>query len=381
MIAGIFGPASLLEECVDAREWLDIEWGTDDTRSALSRLTTGKRIDVLLVKGTMDFLVHDVLQEANRLGIAIWAFAEDTAANSWISQLDGVRRIATLDEAKPQILPVSPRSAPDPPTESNVRVTNSEAPGIIAVWGTVGAPGISTVAISLAAVAALHGQRVLLCDADSRGASLSIGLGVVDDVPGFAAACRLAGRDELSPQEIERLAIAVEKPRLRFDLLSGLPRASRWPEIAPPKSARVLTLLRDMYDCVIVDVGFGIEENEWVDGAPQRDGAARMVLREADVVVAVGSCSAVGISRLIRGLDELSEVCDNPLIVLNNATRVSGREARDAISRFTSHDVAATVFRDNRSGLEDALTRAEGSMRDVYRAVIQPRQPEFARGR
>jgi hypothetical protein len=153
-----------------------------------------------------------------------------------------------------------------------------------------------------------------------------------------------------------------------FSVLTGLPRSSRWSEIAPAKSIAVLDALVEMFDVVIVDVGSSIEENEWVDNAPQRDGAAREIIRRADVVVTVGNADAVGIARLIRGLDELRELCEQPLVVLNRAGRSSASEARTAIERFTSHSVVATVARDGRGWLDDALSKAS-SFSSVWGAV------------
>jgi MinD superfamily P-loop ATPase len=110
------------------------------------------------------------------------------------------------------------------------------------------------------------------------------------------------------------------------------------------------------------------EENEWIDNAPQRDGAAREILRRADIALAVGTPDTLGIARLIRGLDDLREIRDDPLVVLNQTTRSTATEARSAMERFTSHTVSASVQRDGRRGIEDALARAN-TFAPVWSAV------------
>jgi MinD-like ATPase involved in chromosome partitioning or flagellar assembly len=151
-------------------------------------------------------------------------------------------------------------------------------------------------------------------------------------------------------------------------VLTGLPRSSRWSEIEPAKSIAVLDHLNSQFDVIVVDVGSSIEENEWIDNAPQRDGAARAILRRADVALAVGTPDTLGIARLIRGLDDFRSIRDDPLVVLNQTTRSMAAEARSAVERFTSHSVSASVQRDGRRGIEDSVARAN-SFAPVWSAV------------
>jgi MinD-like ATPase involved in chromosome partitioning or flagellar assembly len=180
----------------------------------------------------------------------------------------------------------------------------------------------------------------------------------LDETPGFAAACRLAGRNELTGSEIERITNIVEHDGVRFSVLTGLPRSSRWAEVGSEKVRLVLDLVRDIYDVVIVDVGFGVEDNEWIDDAPQRDGAAREILRLADSVIAVGTADPVGVSRIIRGLDEIRDLCKPPILILNRVAAGSGADAADAIHRFSNHLVRTVIPADGRKGIDEAFGRA-----------------------
>lgn len=378
MRIGIFGSRSLVAHCESASNWANVQWGSDDSHSVIAKLRSGKSIDALVVEGSLEFLNKDVLAAARDCEIPVWALSEGSRTTEWIEGFAGVRRIVELDDIRPaasDFVEQTLRHDERDVQREHVVSDESAVSRVIAVWGVVGAPGASTTAISLAALAAQRGLSVVLCDADTRGSSLAIGLGLVDEVPGFAAACRLAGRGELTAVEIERLVERVSKGSVAFDLLSGLPRASRWAEIAPAKSQAVISLVREMYDLVVIDVGFGIEENEWIDAAPQRDGAAMAIIHGADIVVAVGACDAVGIARFIRGLDELASICSNPVVVLNRATRLSGKEARDALERFTSHRVATTILRDGRGGLDDAMSRAASSFGPLWSAIESRVEP------
>ena len=71
---------------------------------------------------------------------------------------------------------------------------------IVAVWGTGGAPGRSTLALNLANCAAAEGMRVCLVDADTYDPSLSPLLGLLDDYSGIAQLCHFAERGQLDTQ-------------------------------------------------------------------------------------------------------------------------------------------------------------------------------------
>src|SRR5262249_54584000 len=69
--------------------------------------------------------------------------------------------------------------------------TSTSAGRTIAVWGPAGAPGRTTVAVSLAAALARRGLRTTLVDADPYGGSVAQHLGVLDEVSGLLSAARL----------------------------------------------------------------------------------------------------------------------------------------------------------------------------------------------
>jgi hypothetical protein len=110
-------------------------------------------------------------------------------------------------------LPSVPVSAPDAGVGTG---------RLVAVWGPTGAPGRTTVALGVASEIAALGRSALLVDGDVYGGVLAQVLGVLDEAPGLAAACRLANSGQLDLPQLAQLARAIA-PSLR--LLSGISRS------------------------------------------------------------------------------------------------------------------------------------------------------------
>lgn len=203
---------------------------------------------------------------------------------------------------------------------------------VVAVWGPAGAPGRSTVALSLAAATAARGVSTTLVDADTSGGSLGQMLAVLDDVSGLVAACRAVNNGR--SHEVRDHLLGID-PSL--NLLTGLPRADMWPQVRPRAFEGVLDELRGGAELVVVDIGSSIEP---ASGAgPSRDQTAVQVLELADLVVAVGRPDPVGLSRLVRGLHDLSALVPGvvPVVVVNQMRSSLGwpeREVRATIRRL-----------------------------------------------
>lgn len=218
------------------------------------------------------------------------------------------------------------------------------APGrVIAVWGPTGAPGRSTVALNLAAELAA-GAPILLADADTYGSTLAQALGLLDEAPGMAAACRAADQGTLDLPTLARFAPEVT-PGLR--ILTGIPRAHRWTELRAASVAHVLDLSRRLATHVVVDCGFSIEDDEELSYdtlAPRRNASTLTALEAADELVVVGSGDPIGLQRLVRAVQDLSAVPSPSARVVVNKVRASAVGARperriaEALSRFAGMD-------------------------------------------
>lgn len=207
---------------------------------------------------------------------------------------------------------------------------------VVAVWGPTGAPGRTTIATSLSAELAGRGAEVLLIDADTYGGCVAQALGLLDEAPGIAAACRGADQGTLDVPALARLSPFVTDG---LRVLTGLPKAQRWPEVRGGALERVLELSRSLVPVVVVDCGFCLENDEELSydtAAPRRNEATLTTLANADLVVVVSGADPIALQRLVRGLQELGSVpSPEPLVVVNrvrSAAVGSGPQARIAES-------------------------------------------------
>jgi len=236
-------------------------------------------------------------------------------------------------------------------------VTASSAPRgqVIAVWGPSGAPGRTTLAIGIASELAALGHRVVLADVDTHGASVAPTLGLLDEAPGFAAACRLAGSDTLTGEELERVSETYVGAS-SFRVLTGIGAPRRWPELSAERVAGVIARCREWVDYTVIDTASSLENDEEISSdlfAPRRNGATVAALREADRVVAVGSADPVGMSRFLRAHVELLEASGTPRVdVVMNRVRASAiglgpaAQVRQTLARFGGIDDPVLVPHD-----------------------------------
>ena len=248
-------------------------------------------------------------------------------------------------------VPVPPGAGPpEPAGGSGKRGT------VIAVWGPTGGPGRTTLAVTLADEIARFGSSALLVDADVYGGTVAAVLGLLDESPGVAAACRQASAKQLDAAALAGLSWQLG-PRLR--VLTGVPLASRWPELRPSALSAVLAAARTLADYTVVDCGFCLETDEELSFdtvAPRRNGATLAALDDADVVLAVGSADPIGMQRLVRGLSDLrdAEIPGQVRVVLNRVRRgaVPGDPAVElgaALERFSGYVPAGLLPADYRA--------------------------------
>ena len=249
---------------------------------------------------------------------------------------------------------------------------------VIAVWGPAGAPGRTTLAINIAAEIAAAGHTVVLADVDTYSGSIAPSLGLLDEAPGFAAACRLSGSDTLTPVELERIAHRYNSPRGAFWVLTGIGRPSRWPELSAERVSGTITALRRWADYVVLDTGFSLESDEEISSdlfAPRRNAATLAALGIADRVVACGLADPVGMARFLRAWSDLTEVITTHRVhVVMNRVRSSAvgpapaAQVSSALRRFGGIDAAVLVPHDQ-AGV-DAAVLSGRTLRDAA-----PRSP------
>ena len=212
--------------------------------------------------------------------------------------------------------------------------------GILAVWGTSGAPGRSTVALNVASVLSRDRQVVLL-DADTAAPSVAHILGLPVDAPGLAALSRFAARGALGEDEVRRALVPVTDG---LSVLTGLAVPQRWNEVSPEALRSVLEVVSTVCDLVVVDVAAGSLDP--VPARPRhrggRDEVVSTVLRAAGSTLSVCRGDPVGINRLAlahQWWEELGAEAEPSVVVNGVSTHASGRRPSSAVS----HAVSAVV--------------------------------------
>ncbi|WP_051171944.1 hypothetical protein [Microbacterium indicum] len=272
-----------------------------------------READAVVVHATRSVLVPDVVAMCDRSGARIVALADR-----------GAERRAVASFGLPPALPLSADASE---VAARLRQADLAAPepeeprpdgGVTVVWGPHGAPGRTTLAIALAAARAREGSRVALVDADTHAPSVAQRLGLSDEAPGFASACRQTDYGVLDGPELTRLAAPLDVARHPVEVLTGINRPARWPELSARRVGAALGVARGWVDDVIVDVAAPLEADEEIVSdiaGPRRNAATLASLAAADRVVAVASADAVGIARFVRGVERVREVAPQAKIV------------------------------------------------------------------
>lgn len=249
---------------------------------------------------------------------------------------------------------------------------------LLAVWGPHGAPGRTSLAIEMSAALAAREGRVALIDADTYAPAIAVLLGLTDDGPGLAAACRRAELGSLDAPELSRLAVPLETNTGTVEVLAGLNRPSRWPELSAERLRATLLACRSWAAHTVIDVAPPLDADEELLSdlqVPRRNAATRTVLEEADQVFAVTSADPLGIARFVRAHAEArAHIGSTPMTVLVNRVRTGplGIDARGQIRRALDRFSGITDVQflpDDPRGLDAALLHS----RPV--ADVVPRAP------
>ena len=271
---------------------------------------------------------------------------------------------------KPERLPVIGRTGG---TENSTGAaaggqTPQQQGRIVTVWGTGSAPGRSTVAHTLALKLSRH-HRTVLVDADTVRASQAVYLGIHSDAPQLASFIRHA---ESLTADFTARTVSALNPRL--DVITGLTRAQRWPEIKPAGLKMTLDHLQNCYQAVIVDVSDRIDpDDDYADPHYDRHAATRVSLDAADSSVLVGAGDPMGL-KLFVDLLGTERARSAQTVAVINKTRAS------AVGRHPEKTIAHTLERF--TGLQDPVFLPWAGA-DMDRAVLagkalvedQPRHP------
>lgn len=334
--------------------------------------------DVMIVRAERAILSAALLAACDERGIRVIALAGNAQDRRHAASL-GLYEVVPLDAEWSEVESLLRGGVVVPLRIGDRRSSEPFHSGaVIAVWGPSGAPGRTTLAINIAAEIAAAGHTVVLCDVDTYSGSVAPSLGMLDEAPGFAAACRLAGSDSLTQSELERIAQRYNSPQGAFWVLTGIGRPSRWPELSTTRVTGTIEALRQWVDYVVLDTGFSLESDEEISSdlfAPRRNAATITALRAADQVVACGLADPVGMARFLRAWVDLAEVVTTGTVrVVMNRVRTSavgvnpGGQVRAALLRFGGIESPVLVPHDQLGA--DAAVLTGRTLRDAA-----PRSP------
>ncbi|GAB3605521.1 hypothetical protein GCM10027413_09300 [Conyzicola nivalis] len=307
--------------------------GADELGDALDLA----RPDAVIVWATPDYLSYGLLSQCDAHGVRVLAAVSNDQQRRYAN---GIGLYDLVDgEAEWQEFERLARGDDATPAAEQ----REERGTVIAVWGPAGSPGRTTLAVGIAAEIAAAGFSVVLCDVDTHSASIAPVLGLMDEAPGFAAACRLAGAESLTRAELERIGQRYEGGAAGFWVLTGIGQPSRWPELSGERVRATITECRRWVDYVVLDTASSLESDEEISTdtfAPRRNAATLAAIREADHVVAVASADPVGLSRFLRAHGDLADVA-----VTLSITVVANKVRASAIGLGASGQVAQTLSR------------------------------------
>lgn len=281
---------------------------------------------------------------------------------------------ATTHSAQPEVklgwpvtagTPSSPATSAFAPTSHREEIDAAGKPQIgkiIAVWGTHGAPGRSTLALALAAYLNEQGSTILV-DCDINAPAQVQLLGLPEDSSGLASAARLATHGEL---DSTRLVQTLLSAKADLQVLTGLGRSGRWRELPVASMNKVWEVCRHTAEYTVVDLSGGLEEERVEDFAmePDHDAVAAALLEQADLTLIVGAADPVGIRRLIQLLNSNRQAVGGRSQVVVNRVRSStaGADPNTAIgsvlARYTSASDIVYVPADYRL-FDKALMQAQ----------------------
>lgn len=285
----------------------------------------------LIVPASRHILTPELITACDRSGVRVLALG---GADSRLLARFGLAEALAPNAAGWQVLAALESHVPQNPRASAERPHR-----VTAVWGPHGSPGRSTVAALLAVELTRAGRRTALVDADTVAPSLALLLGLGEDTPGIAAACRRAELGGLDSAELTRLATTLDSSAGTLDVLPGINRPNRWPELSAGRLSRTLQACREWAEETVVDVAgaFDADEEATYDVVgPRRHAATTATLREADTIIAVASADPLGISRFVREHAELRRLtAPTPIVVVVNQLRPGplGIDARGQIRR------------------------------------------------
>ncbi len=290
-----------------------------------ARLETGRPYSAVLVDASLPAFDRDLVDRARRAGCAVLAVDDGVRRRDWVAlEVSGVLSepvergalLAMLRQHARSTSRLPGRSTTSEGIEAHGGGAGLDQPGtalgrLVAVTGQRGS-GCSTTAMAIAqGMGASLAPQVLLADLhlDATQALLHH---TGDVVPGVSELVEAHRSTSLGPEAVRDLTFSFDDRPYR--LLAGLRRHRDWAALRPRATEAAIASVRLAFRVVVADIAPDVEGEDECGSldVEERNHLARCVAAQAGVVVLTARASAVGVSSLVRIVDDIARLGVEP---------------------------------------------------------------------
>lgn len=288
---------------------------------AISSQLPNVQVIMMSVQGEADYLRRSMLAGAREFLIKPFSGEDLVTSIRRVHQLSATRRASAPSAAAPSSLPQAP-----PPKGAM----------IIAVLGTKGGAGASTIALNLAV--AMHEESklsVALIDANYEFGDI----GVMLNLPTSRTVADLAGSDVDIDEEL--LNGVMVKHASGIKVLLAPPRPEMAELVTPALLKKGLAVMKHMFEFIVIDLWKSFQES------------MIYLLDNADQIVLVSTSDIPSIknAKLFFELaDQLDYPSEKTVFILNKEDGRSGVSAKD-IQASIKHSIRGVIGKDERTAL------------------------------
>lgn len=289
---------------------------------------------VLLIDDVCSFLTPRLVEQVRRRGsLVVGVFEARDGSDAKRRLLDcGVDDVIEAEASPDEFLDVIRRVYALTPVPGRIDEPTKPAPRrgrVLVVGSPPGGCGASEVTLALA-----RALGAVAVDADDVAPSLAQRMGV-PLYPNLRTAIEIVHHREGG---VEGAVTARDGLRL----VSGLAVSDDWAQVRPGEVEAVIDELAEQEANVVVNVGAGLERPNLGEG---RFGLARSLVGRSDVAIGVGLAHPVGITRLLRWLEEAAVLApDRPQVAVLNRMPRSGFRRAEAEAEITRVHPGMGVF-------------------------------------
>ncbi|MDX1619395.1 MAG: hypothetical protein R3320_00290 [Nitriliruptorales bacterium] len=306
------GGARVRARVLDAREAVDERYDVlvaEDLTSFLTpRLVAELQQQGRRVLGVFDDAEPWGRQRLTELGVDE-VLASSVGPEALLHAVEALAIEATSDlDAELRALGAEPTDDIEPSTADTAPIT--------VFAGPPGGAGRTELAVGVAQALAESGRRCVLVDADDVAPAVAQRLGL-------ALHPNLRSAVDVVEHWSGQLADVLQPvPGSSVGVLAGLASGRDASEIRPAEARATVDVLARGRHHVVIDVGSQVEDVPGLGSGHGRFALTRAMLDAADLVVAVGDGSPVGVTRLLDWIASARGLTDAPLAVAIN--RVGG---------------------------------------------------------